>query len=52
MSDPTDLKAKVNEILCKGCGACAAACPECAITIKHFTDEQILAQIRALSKGA
>ncbi|MCK4756967.1 MAG: CoB--CoM heterodisulfide reductase iron-sulfur subunit A family protein, partial [Thermoplasmata archaeon] len=50
MSEPTDLKAKVNEILCKGCGACVAACPECAISIKHFTDDQILAQIRALSK--
>lgn len=37
-------KAEVTEILCKGCGACAASCPARAITIFHFTDDQILAQ--------
>ncbi len=43
--------AVVNEILCKGCGTCAAACPEKAIRIKHFTDEQILAQALAALPG-
>jgi heterodisulfide reductase subunit A2 len=35
----------INEALCKGCGTCAAACPSCAITSRHFTKEQIMAQI-------
>jgi len=33
--------------LCRGCGACAAECPRRAITMQHFTDEQVLAQIKA-----
>jgi heterodisulfide reductase subunit A len=35
---------EVTEALCKGCGACAASCPECAITMNHYTTEQIIAQ--------
>jgi heterodisulfide reductase subunit A len=38
----------VNEAVCKGCGTCAAACPSGAISMHHFTDEQILAQVEAL----
>ncbi len=38
----------VNEALCKGCGTCVAACPAQAITARHFTDEQIIAQIEGL----
>ncbi|MDP2900031.1 MAG: CoB--CoM heterodisulfide reductase iron-sulfur subunit A family protein [Candidatus Bathyarchaeota archaeon] len=30
--------------VCKGCGVCGATCPEKAITMHHFTDEQIQAQ--------
>jgi len=33
---------------CHGCGGCVAECPQNAITQLHFTDAQILAQIRAL----
>jgi len=33
--------------LCRGCGACAAECPRRAITMQHFRDEQVLAQIKA-----
>jgi heterodisulfide reductase subunit A len=36
---------------CSGCGACAAECPQDAITMKHFTDEQIMAQIEAILEG-
>ncbi len=32
---------------CHGCGTCVAECPQHAITQKHFTDAQIMAQIRA-----
>ena len=38
----------INEALCKGCGACAAACPSGAITNKHFTTEEIGAQIEGV----
>ena len=40
--------ARVNEALCKGCGTCVASCPAGAITARHFTDQQILAQIESL----
>jgi heterodisulfide reductase subunit A len=33
--------------MCAGCGACAAECPRGAITMRHFTDLQIEAQIDA-----
>ena len=33
---------------CKACGACVAACPSAAITARHFTDEQIFAQIEGV----
>ena len=38
----------VNEVLCKGCGTCGSACPTGAIRSRHFTDQQILAQIKGL----
>ena len=38
----------VNEALCKACGVCVAACPSAAITGKHFTTEQIMAQIEGV----
>jgi heterodisulfide reductase subunit A len=40
--------AKINDALCRGCGTCVAACPAGAIQGRHFTDEQIHAQIEAL----
>jgi heterodisulfide reductase subunit A-like polyferredoxin len=35
---------QVMEALCKGCGSCAAACPECAISMNHYSTEQLIAQ--------
>jgi len=43
-----DGKSKIREILCRGCGSCAAECPRRAITMRHFGDHQILAQVKAL----
>jgi heterodisulfide reductase subunit A len=40
--------AKVLEALCKGCGVCGSTCPTKAITLGHFTNEQILAQVKAV----
>ncbi len=34
--------------LCKGCGVCVAACPSSAIKGRHFTDQQLLAQVDGL----
>ena len=39
---------RINEALCKGCGVCVAACPSGAITGKHFTTEQIMAEVEGL----
>jgi len=33
--------------LCKGCGHCNSMCPTGAISLKHFTNSQILSQISA-----
>jgi heterodisulfide reductase subunit A len=39
--------AEVITAMCHGCGTCVAECPADAITQMHFTDAQIIAQIRA-----
>jgi len=39
--------AEVVTAMCHGCGTCVAECPADAIQQMHFTDAQILAQIRA-----
>ena len=40
--------ARVIEAACAGCGNCAAECPVDAIEMRHFTDEQLKAQIDAI----
>jgi len=49
-----DMKNKIPahtiEAACAGCGTCGAECPEHAITMNHFTDEQMIAQIDAVTE--
>jgi len=45
-------KAVVNPVLCKGDGLCNAKCPTGAIQLKHFTDEELFAQIDAAAGDA
>jgi heterodisulfide reductase subunit A len=42
---PKGKKAYVNPVLCKGDGLCNPVCPTRAISLKHFTDEEIFQQI-------
>jgi heterodisulfide reductase subunit A len=44
-------KAVVNPVLCKGDGLCNAKCPTVAIQLKHFTDEEMIAQIDAAAES-
>jgi heterodisulfide reductase subunit A len=39
---------RINSALCKGCGTCAAACPQGIITARHFTDAQIISEIKGI----
>jgi heterodisulfide reductase subunit A len=42
-----DKEPSVLKALCKGCGLCAADCPKECITIVHYSDEQVIAQVEA-----
>jgi len=44
---PKGKKASVNPVLCKGDGLCNAVCPTSAISLKHYTDEELFCQIDA-----
>ena len=44
---PEGKKARVNPVLCQGDGVCNAKCPTAAIFCKHFTNDEINAQIDA-----
>jgi heterodisulfide reductase subunit A-like polyferredoxin len=39
--------AEIEMAMCQGCGVCASECPGKAITLQHFTDDQILAKCDA-----
>ncbi len=38
----------IIQAACAGCGTCGAECPTDAITMRHFTDSQIIAQIDSI----
>ena len=38
----------IVEAACHGCGTCSAECPTDAISMRHFSDRQIMAQIEAI----
>jgi heterodisulfide reductase subunit A len=40
-------KAVVNPVLCKGDGLCCVKCPTLAIQLKHFNDDELVAEIDA-----
>ena len=44
--------AVIDPALCHGCGTCVAECPGKAISLAHFTDEQLIAKIEALFVAA
>jgi heterodisulfide reductase subunit A len=41
-------RSHIISALCKGCGVFVAACPSSAIIGRHFTDQQVLAQVDGL----
>jgi heterodisulfide reductase subunit A len=46
--DEVKKRSHVIPAACKACGACVAACPSGAIKGRHFTDQQIYAQIEGV----
>jgi heterodisulfide reductase subunit A-like polyferredoxin len=40
--------ATIEAAMCRGCGVCAAECPDKAIELQHNAMEQILPKIEAL----
>jgi heterodisulfide reductase subunit A len=44
---PRGKKAVVNAVLCKGDGLCVAKCPTAAISLSHYTDDEVFVQIDA-----
>jgi len=43
--------ARINESVCKGCGLCVAGCRGKCITLKGYTDQQLLNELEAFLKA-
>jgi heterodisulfide reductase subunit A-like polyferredoxin len=41
--------AYIEPVECRGCGICVSECPRKAIELKHYTDEQILAELASFA---
>jgi len=50
--DDVTKRSRVISAVCKACGCCVAACPSGAIKGRHFTDQQIYAQIEGVLEWA
>ena len=48
--DKENKTTQIIEAACSGCGTCGAECPSDALVMRHFTDEQIMAQIDAATE--
>ncbi len=46
--NPVSSVCEVNEAICKGCGNCSATCPNKAIELKHFNNDEILAEMEGI----
>lgn len=49
MNGADNPRAKIEMTQCKGCGVCTTACPSSAIALHGYSEEQIMAQISALT---
>jgi heterodisulfide reductase subunit A len=48
---PGDQAAVIDPAKCRGCGICSGECPFKAIELRHFEDDQMLAEIRGALRG-
>jgi len=48
---PRGKKAVINAVLCKGDGLCNAKCPTGAVSLKHYTNDEVFGQIEAALAG-
>jgi heterodisulfide reductase subunit A len=48
--DREEKRTEIIDAACAGCGTCGAECPSEALIMRHFTDEQINAQIDAITE--
>ena len=44
--------AYIEVAACQGCGICASVCPRKAITLQHYSDEQVMAKTAVLVESA
>ena len=43
--EPNQVKIKINDLACEGCGICVSQCPANAITLPRYKNDQIMAEI-------